>query len=413
MAESGNHKWEEWRDLSEDEWKRKVLAEDDDYGKLVAASGYPGNMRFRRILEHVTTPLEASVCAQIIWAPRPAEDIAETLNLNTATVNKTLHSLHAKGLVHPRNFKTMEGFRYRLSTGKLHKSMLSDPALDSQYPKLRQLWDDFVKHEEGEWQCISRLRAYDQKQPEQRRILPAWRALAESPDSDQIQPWEDQRAIAAAAELCAEVSCSCRRQVSGSGGDCRRTGTQACLVFGREAEYALSRGIGRQLTGKELLSIMEQASYDGLGGSYINSRTVQSLTLCYCCDCCCHLWSAMNQRGISQEYRGWAKSRWQPVIDWERCSGCNGTGNTCADRCLWQAIEIQPVAGKATINADKCWGCGSCALWCQNEAITMRCIRPIEWVPEKADNLRPPIRWNPPRIAGLTLEEYFKKNTDK
>ena len=411
MAEVEKHDWGDWQGLSEDEWKRKVLAEGDDYGKLVAASGYPGNKRFRRIMEYIMTPLEAQVCAQIIWAPRPAEDVADTLNLGTDTVNKILYSLHTKGLIHPRNFRTLEGFRYRLSTGKLHKSMLSNPSLDSQYPRLSKLWDDFVKHEEGEWQCISRLRAGDEKQPAQRRVLPAWKALVESPDRDQIQPWEDQRAIASAAVLCVEIPCACRRQISGSGGHCTRTNAEACLVFGREAEYALSRGIGRRLTSKELLSIMEQASYDRLGASYVNSRTMQPLTICYCCDCCCHLWSAMKQHNISQVYRGWAKSRWQPTIDQEHCDGCVNNVNTCADRCLWQAIEIQSADGrhKAFVNTDKCWGCANCALWCQRKAITMRCVRPIEWVPEKLENLRPPRRWSPPRIVGKTLEEYLNE----
>ena len=397
----------EWRGLSEAEWKQKVIAQDDDYGRIIAASGYPGSERFRRILEYVLTPMEARVCAQIIWHPLPTQQLAEDIDADTDTVRKALNDLHIKGLIHPRDFRTGEGFRYRMSTGKLHKSMLSNPNIDSDYPELAKLWSDFIENEEGEWQCISRLIASDQSQPPQRRILPAWKALAAGPDHDRIQPWEDQRAIAAATKLCVEIPCPCRVQITGSGGKCQRTELDACLLFDREAEYSLSKGIGRKIDSNELLALMEQASCDGMAGSYLNNRAMPAPTLCYCCDCCCHLWAAMKRYDVSQEHRGWAKSRWQPEVNINVCDGCG----VCADKCPWQAIEMSGVGdkAKAVIDPDRCWGCGSCALWCQPEAIKMHCVRPEEWVPEKLPNLHPPKQWMPPRIVGATIEGYRQK----
>lgn len=395
-----------WRRLSEEQWKHKVLDELDDYARITAASGYPGSVRFRRILEYVLTSLEAKVCVQILWHPLPAEQLAENIGVDTDTVKKALDSLHIKGVIHPRDFRTGEGYRYRLSTGKLHKSMLVNPMLNSSYPELPKLWTDFIESEEGEWQCISRLIASDQKQPPQRRILPAWKALDASPDRSQIQPWEDQRAIAQATELCVEIPCPCRVQVTYSGGACKRTELDACLLFNREAEYSLSKGIGHKLSKDQLLALMEQASYDGMAGSYLNNRSMPPPTLCYCCDCCCHLWAAMRQHGVSQQYRGWAKSRWLPEINADACDGCG----TCADKCPWQAIEMTGVDVTAALDSDKCWGCGSCALWCQPEAVTMRCIRSVDWVPEVLPRLHPPENWMPPRIVGATLEGYLEKH---
>jgi ferredoxin/predicted transcriptional regulator len=398
---------DQWRGLSEAQWKQKVLAEKDDYAMLIAASGYPGSQRFRDILEYVITPVEARVCAQIMWLPIPEEELAQRLNLSKKTISNTLYSLHIKGLIHPRDFKTGQGYRYRLSTGKLHKSMLSNPRLNTDYPKLAGLWSDFIEHEEGQWQCVSRLIATDQDQPAQKRILPAWKALNVSPDRDQIQPWEDQRAMAAATKLCVEIPCPCRVQIAGSGGKCERTELDACLLFDREAEYSLSKGIGRKIDQKELLAIMEQASYDGTAGSYLNNRAMPAPTLCYCCDCCCHLWTAMKRYDVSQEHRGWAKSRWQPEVDAKLCDGCGA----CADKCPWQAIEINffDSKAKAVIDTDKCWGCAGCALWCQPEAIIMRCVRPEEWVPEKLPSLHPPEQWMPPRIVGSTLKRSIEE----
>ena len=381
-----------------------MLAQKDECGRLIAASGYPGSIRFRRILEYLLTPLEAKVCTQIIWAPVPSDQIAATINANVDTVKKTLDSLHIKGLIYPRDFKTGEGYRYRLSSGKLHKSTLLNPNLGD-YPELAKLWSDFIQHEESEWQCVSRLRATKQEQPPQRRILPSWKALTASPDRDQIEPWEDQRAIAASTELCVEIPCPCRVQIAGSDNKCDRTQMDACLLFDREAEYSLSKGIGRRIDKDELLAIMEQASVEGLAGSYTNNRDMPASTLCYCCDCCCHLWVAMNQHDISQKHRGWAKSRWQPEIDVDICNGCG----ICAGKCPWQAMEMKDVGGTtvAVLNADKCWGCAGCALWCEPNAIKMRCVKTTEWVPEKLPRLHPPDKWTPPRIVGETLQAYL------
>ncbi len=397
-----------WTGLSEPEWKRKVQTESDDYARLAAASGYPGSILFRRILEYLLSPLEAKVCAQIIWMPIPPRQIAENIDADIDTVKTAIDSLHLKGLIHPRDFRAGEGFRYRLSTGKLHKSTLSNPDLHTAYPDLPKLWTDFIDNEEGEWQCVRRLIATEQDQPAQRRILPAWRALVASPDRDKIQPWEDQRAIAAAVKLCVEIPCPCRVQIAGSGGACDRTELDACLLFGWEAEYALSKGIGREIGGDELLELMEQVSIDGLAGSYPNSRAVPPLTLCYCCDCCCHLWAAMNRHDVSQQHRDWAKSRWQPEMSNDICDGCG----ICADKCPWRAIEMRGAEGsaKAVLDPEKCWGCGGCALWCDAGAIQMRCVRPEEWVPQKVPNLHPPQVWMPPRTIGLTLEGYLDKN---
>ena len=123
MAEVEKKDWSKWRDISEEEWRKKCLAEPDDYGRLIAASGYPGNERFRRIMEYVMTPLEAKVCAQIIWFMHPPEELAEMLNLDVDTVNKILHDLYEKGLIHPRNFHTLEDISARYSLFEIQRCL--------------------------------------------------------------------------------------------------------------------------------------------------------------------------------------------------------------------------------------------------------------------------------------------------
>jgi NAD-dependent dihydropyrimidine dehydrogenase PreA subunit len=46
---------------------------------------------------------------------------------------------------------------------------------------------------------------------------------------------------------------------------------------------------------------------------------------------------------------------------------------------------MEKVAGskkrKATINADKCFGCGVCVLTCEPKALTLKLVRPPEHIP--------------------------------
>jgi len=55
-------------------------------------------------------------------------------------------------------------------------------------------------------------------------------------------------------------------------------------------------------------------------------------------------------------------------------------------QCFFGAIEMKKVPGfdtpKAVIDAEKCRGCGVCALKCEPGAMTMELVKPPEHIPE-------------------------------
>lgn len=83
-------------------------------------------------------------------------------------------------------------------------------------------------------------------------------------------------------------------------------------------------------------------------------------------------------------YDGMAKSRFEAVVDPQKCTACK----TCMDRCQFGAVQMKyyPEIGeeRSYIDTEKCMGCGSCVISCPTEARAMKLVRPPEHIPEAA-----------------------------
>ena len=82
--------------------------------------------------------------------------------------------------------------------------------------------------------------------------------------------------------------------------------------------------------------------------------------ICNCCACCC---GAMRswQRGIPML----ASSGYVATVDADLCAACG----TCADFCQFAAISLDD--GSARIDAAACMGCSVCVSQCPQEAIDL------------------------------------------
>lgn len=379
-----------------------VTDEKDIHEVICERLAYPNSIRLRRLLEWEFSPLEMEVCHLLKDIPldNQAENLSKMLDVPVTKMKDVLQSLFQKGAIFPREYKTWRGFRF-LPRGlyQLHDGGMTNAALDMKYgPTLYNLWNDFVIHDEAQRvaQTYERWRREEPPKDLGRRVLPAYEAMLKSPDADQIQPWEDGRAIIDAQELIALAPCACRRRVSGGGMTCKRTKAQVCLNFGKAGEGVIYKH-GREITKEEALAVMRQANRDGLVHSMEHFQTLKPYLLCACCDCCCHHWAPTVQAGWRPEYR-WRKSRWEVEISQGACDGCVDLkeGPKCIAICEFNAIEMRDVEHfiespmpepwvigktKAFVDTEKCWGCLSCVLVCPSTAITARCVRPEDWVP--------------------------------
>jgi NAD-dependent dihydropyrimidine dehydrogenase PreA subunit len=362
----------------------------DIYGVMLARLRWDGAVRLRRLLEWLFTPIEMEACHLLRDFPldEQAGNVAQWLDISVDQVNDILESCFQKGVIFPRDRKTRTGYRF-LPRGQMqfHDGSQTNASLDMKYgPKLFNLWDDWCYHEDGEEDYNRQKKRFEAPTKyRNRRVLPAFDAILESPDVDQLQPWEDGREIINGHYRWAISPCSCRRRVSGGGMTCKRTTSQVCLNFDIAAETVILRH-GREVSKEQALEAMRQAHRDGLVGSMNHWQTTDFFLMCFCCDCCCHHWAPhISQWGeYSPEWR-WKQSRWNVSINQDKCIACKHPSgeSRCVAVCQFKATEMREVEGKqkAFVDTEKCFGCLSCAVICPAKAITAHCVRPLDWVP--------------------------------
>jgi Pyruvate/2-oxoacid:ferredoxin oxidoreductase delta subunit len=202
------------------------------------------------------------------------------------------------------------------------------------------------------------------------RVVPARKAISKE---TKLMPSEDVEAILDKATRFALTNCSCRRIAT----RCDFP-ADVCLQINRAAEYAITRGTGRELTRDEAMKIMDVAEEAGLIHSVYNGSAVTSV-ICNCCTDCCIFYYPLSKHGVLE--KGVAKSRFQAEVDKVACTGCQ----TCVERCPFEAVEMVKIPGekklKAQIISEKCFGCGVCAVGCESEAIRLVEVRQPDYIP--------------------------------
>lgn len=84
--------------------------------------------------------------------------------------------------------------------------------------------------------------------------------------------------------------------------------------------------------------------------------------LCHCCACCCNALAGIREHGYANAV---VTSNYMASVDAERCSGCGA----CARACPIEAIEA---GGPPAVDPVFCLGCGVCALACPSGAMRLR-----------------------------------------
>lgn len=190
-----------------------------------------------------------------------------------------------------------------------------------------------------------------------------------------VAPYEDVREIIKSKEKIAVANCICRVQQAKLGQECDKP-LEACFMFGSHAKYYVERGMGRWVSQKESLQILDRCEEAGLVPQPFNAQNPGGL--CNCCgDCCASL------RSIKKHPRPVERvvSNYYAEVDPDLCASCE----TCLERCQMDAITMGP-DDVAVVDLDRCIGCGLCVTTCAAEAIR------LEPKPEKE-------RRNPPATA--------------
>lgn len=329
------------------------------YRSLAQKLQYPlDSPAFQRMLSKLLAPEEAQL---VLLLPATAEELATKVGKD---VSPTLDSLVQRGIV----YSTRRGYILPKSAIQFYDSAASAGSrfVDEEQ---RNMWRELHVGEFGRVWTDWLLR----KGEPQWRILPNWRALEMSGiPQEQVHPSEDVRGIIRRAQVIAQIDCNCRYIMR----NCK-VEPEVCLQFNRNGEYQISRGAGVRLTADETLARMEVSMERGLVHLGLNTRE-DPPSLCSCCgDCCSIIWHLKENGKLAE---GLAKSRYQAAVDQGTCDGCQ----VCLDRCIFDAIEMVKVPGskrlKAHIDPELCYGCGECVLTCQPRSLSLKLVRPPDYI---------------------------------
>ena len=332
----------------------------DAYVVLAERLGYAGSERLSRLLRRLMGKEEAEIAASL---PCPVAELAQKLGKQEDRVNQILKGLFEKGVV----FMTSKGYQFARDIFQLHDATACDVRSDKIWGReLLDLWEDFLQ---GEWYADWAKIVQTWKMPLW-RVVPARKAISKE---TKLLPSEDVEAILDKATRFALTNCSCRRIAT----SCDFP-ADVCLQINRAAEYAITRGSGKELTRDEAMKVMDIAEQVGLIHSVFNGSAVTNV-ICNCCADCCIFYYPLTKHGVLA--KGVARSRFQAEVDKAICSGCQ----TCVERCPFEAVEMVKIPGekklKAQISSEKCFGCGVCAVGCESEAIRLVEVRQPDYIP--------------------------------
>lgn len=344
------------------------------YRDLSAKHGWPDSTYLPMILERIVTPEGARILLQL---PGTTEEIAEKLSLEQDSAGKQLQELFEKGIA----FSTRKGWRLNRIIDSLHDLTL----INLKYWEAnggQETADLWVMFEKYEWFPVFVKSVQDLDEPLM-RVLPAWEAIKDNPDR---LPGEDIRQIYESADLIAEVPCCCRLEIEDR--ECEIPAEHYCIVLNRSAEYNLKRGVGRKLSVDEAMEKEKEVRKHKMITQTGNMTEVNML-ICNCCPCCCLDYRAFGQEGAHiTEFK--QRSRYAPVIDEEKCTGCK----LCFKTCHFDAIEMKEVVVenkkrlKAVVNSDNCIGCGNCVVACPVEgAMDLKVRFPKEHIPSNEQDI--------------------------
>lgn len=157
--------------------------------------------------------------------------------------------------------------------------------------------------------------------------------------------------------------CMCREGAKRRGEPCHVTSRQeTCMIFGDWARHFIKAGLAREITREEALEITRENEEDGLVLQPTNYQKIDFI--CACCGCCCGILKI--QKMLPKPAEIWTHN-FYATVETERCTGCG----TCVEKCQVNAANIDEQDGYSTINLDRCIGCGNCVAACPSEALKL------------------------------------------
>jgi Na+-translocating ferredoxin:NAD+ oxidoreductase RNF subunit RnfB len=326
-----------------------------------------------RVLKHLFTPEEAELATQLSVLPEPLSGIHERIKdtgISIDGLEQVLESMALKGSL----WREVKDGVTHYSNAMLVIGMFEF--------HLERLTEDFLNDLDQYFEEAFRGELYRTKIP-QLRTIPIEKSITYEHN---VSTYDDLKQIIENREgQIAVANCICRQAKDIQGESCSHTDLrETCFLFGDAAEHYLHLGIARSISKGEAFNIAHKAEEAGLVLQPANTQ--RPMGMCCCCGDCCGILQTVKKYPHPVELFA---SNYHSVVDSEICTGCE----TCADICQMEAITM--VSSIATVNLDRCIGCGNCVANCLDDAIQLR---------KKEEELIPP-----PNTISLYVNILTKK----
>ncbi|RJX28382.1 MAG: 4Fe-4S dicluster domain-containing protein [Desulfarculus sp.] len=324
-----------------------------------------------RILRQIFEPAEAEMALQMSPLPETAEAIAERLGRPVPEMRATLEDMARKGQI--ASFKMGGQQMYRMAPFVV--GIYEFQRRERLTKELAELVEEYMPS------LSQKVGGFG---PHLTRVIPVNAPLKADLN---ILPRDDIRQIIAKAKSFRVQDCVCRREQGLLDNRCQHT-LHCCLQYSMEEDaYAYFNLDGEVVSREEALRIVEAAEQEGLVHSTYNVEEAPGGFLCNCCPCCCGLLRSLKEFDSPYVL---ARSSYLASIDQDTCQACG----LCKDeRCPMDAISEED--GVYRVLAERCLGCGVCAVTCPSDSITLL-ARPQA---DRVDIAKNMIDWAQRRLA--------------
>ena len=313
-----------------------------------------------RVLKHLFHPEEAKLAVYLSWTPESAKQIhkrVEKTGMSLGELAQVLERMFNKGSI-----------ERRIESGEelYSNALLAIGMYEYQVNRLtRGFLEDYEQYLNEAWVFEA-----GRTQIPQLRTIPVEQSV---PDERFISDYDSARRIVENVDgQFAVANCVCRQHRDIMGQSCSHSDIrETCLLFDREADNGIGRGVARPITKREALHVLERAQEAGFVLQPMNSQKPEAI--CCCCGDCCGVLSTVRQLPRPADYYA---SNHYAEVDVDLCSGCED----CVERCQLDAVTLDN--GTVKVNLDRCIGCGNCVVICPADAITLH-KKDQELVPPK------------------------------
>jgi len=288
----------------------------------------PSNVEIR-LLKRIFSLDEALLASQLSGNMEPLDAIAERVGLSAEEAGTKLGKMAHRGLLWSCKESGRPHFRLAPFIVGIYEAQLE--SMDHEFAHL-------VEEYLADGGAVGIMKP----QPALHRVVPAQSAVK----SEWILPYDDVRAILLASKAFRLQNCICRVQQDHLGHKCDFP-MRTCLTFSSRESPPHPDGISQ----KEALAFLDKAEEIGL--VHTVSNVMKGIGyICNCCGCCCGILRGITEWGIENSV---AQANYYASINSDKCLGCG----ICGKRCQVHAISEQD--GVSVVNLERCIGCGLCA----------------------------------------------------